>query len=62
MNIQIILSVFLNVNRIQRGGKQDMTVKGVYIPKDVDISVPLYALHRNPTYWPDPEKFDPDRY
>lgn len=39
-----------------------MTVKGVYIPKDVDISVPLYALHRNPTYWPDPEKFDPDRY
>lgn len=49
-------------NRFGREGKQDITVKGVYIPKDIDVSVPIYALHRNPLYWPDPEKFDPDRY
>ncbi|VDI18298.1 Hypothetical predicted protein, partial [Mytilus galloprovincialis] len=46
--------------RFSREGKQDITVKGVYIPKDIDVSVPIYALHRNPLYWPDPEKFDPD--
>ncbi|XP_071147587.1 cytochrome P450 3A41-like isoform X1 [Mytilus edulis] len=57
-----VLRLYASAVRIQRGGKQNITVKGVYIPKDVDISVPLYALHRNPTYWPDPEKFDPDRF
>jgi cytochrome P450 family 9 len=26
------------------------------------ILVPAGALHRHPTYWPDPDKFDPERF
>ncbi|XP_011297632.1 cytochrome P450 4C1 [Fopius arisanus] len=32
------------------------------VPKDCSLFVLLYALHRNPDYWTDPEKFDPDRF
>lgn len=30
-------------------------------PGDLVIASP-YTMHRNPTYWPDPETFDPDRF
>ncbi|XP_015118370.1 cytochrome P450 4C1 [Diachasma alloeum] len=32
------------------------------VPKDCSLFVLLYALHRDPKYWMNPEKFDPDRF
>lgn len=32
------------------------------IPKGTDIWLNYYALHRNPTHWPEPEKYDPERF
>lgn len=35
---------------------------GLVAPKGAIVSVYLDALHRDPDIFPDPEKFDPDRF
>lgn len=32
------------------------------IPQGATIFISPYAMHRNPAYWTEPEKFDPDRF
>lgn len=34
----------------------------VVIPKGTAIQIPLYAVHHDSTYYPDPEKFIPERF
>jgi len=40
----------------------DLEYNGNIIPKGALLSVNVYSLHRNPEIWPDPDKFDPDRF
>lgn len=35
---------------------------GSTIPKGTQIILPFNALHHDPKYWREPEKFDPDRW
>lgn len=35
---------------------------GMVVPKGTTVAFMPYALHRNPVVFPDPEKFDPDRF
>jgi cytochrome P450 len=39
-----------------------VTIKGITIPKGAVVECPPWLLHRDPEYWPEPEKFDPDRW
>jgi len=32
------------------------------VPPDTDIYLSPFILHRTPHYWPDPERFDPERF
>lgn len=38
------------------------TLGDIFIPKGVSVMMFLYGMHRDPTYFPDPEKFDPSRF
>ncbi|XP_057379555.1 cytochrome P450 3A11-like [Daphnia carinata] len=41
---------------------KDIIANGVYIKKGMLVTVPTYALHYDPDYYPDPFKFNPDRW
>ena len=37
-------------------------IGGYAIPKGMHLRISPYTLHRNPAFWPDPDRFDPDRF
>nr|XP_058970357.1 cytochrome P450 3A29-like [Pocillopora verrucosa] len=47
---------------LQRDCNETCTIKGVKIPQGMPIMVPCYAVHHDPEIYPDPEKFDPERF
>ncbi|KAH8242680.1 hypothetical protein KR032_001104, partial [Drosophila birchii] len=49
---------------LNRECTQDYTVPETnhVIPKGTPVVISLYGIHRDPEYFPDPEKYDPDRF
>ena len=39
----------------------DTVIAGRRVPRGTPVSTPIYALHHDPEYWPDPNTFDPTR-
>ncbi|KAJ3614310.1 hypothetical protein NHX12_017884 [Muraenolepis orangiensis] len=46
----------------QRVAKATVEINGLVIPKDAVFMVPLWPLHRDPEFWPNPEEFQPERF
>ncbi|ETN65477.1 cytochrome P450 4C1 [Anopheles darlingi] len=40
----------------------DMTIDGVPVPKGMEFVILIYALHNDPEFYPEPERFDPERF
>lgn len=47
-----------------RGAKNNYNVPGTddVIEKGTSVLIPIYSIQRDPEYFPDPDKFEPDRF
>ncbi|XP_060529631.1 cytochrome P450 4C1-like isoform X2 [Cylas formicarius] len=64
-NEQVILEtlrLFPALPFLGRYVRNDIDLGTKIIPKGSNVILPLYLIHRNEKFWPNPEKFDPDRF
>ena len=47
---------------ISREAKEECEVGGYRVPAGTQLLIVLWAMHRDPRYFKDPERFDPDRW
>lgn len=49
---------------ITRNSTKDFKIPGteMIIPAKTDININVLSIHRDPEYYPDPDKFDPERF
>ena len=45
-----------------RMAAQPYQIAGFTIPRGAAMNAPQYAVHRDPRWWPEPDRFDPDRF
>ena len=64
--INEVLRIYPPGFRINREVAQDVTLnhngQSIRLRKGMMVTIPIYALHHLEEYYPDPEKFDPDRW
>ncbi|XP_035573670.1 cytochrome P450 3A12-like isoform X6 [Canis lupus dingo] len=56
------LRLYPITGRLVRVCKKDVEISGVFIPKGTVVMVPTFTLHQDPDIWPEPEKFQPERF
>ena len=47
---------------VNRRAAEDYSYKGQIIPKGTSVTAAVPQIHRNPEFWEDPDKFDPERF
>uniref|UniRef100_A0A0K8T0R3 Cytochrome P450 4C1 n=1 Tax=Lygus hesperus TaxID=30085 RepID=A0A0K8T0R3_LYGHE len=61
--IKECLRLYPSVPYMSRKIAEDVPLKdSLTIPAGSNVVITPYFMHRNPKYFPDPEKFDPDRF
>lgn len=56
------LRLYSPIHSISRIALEDDILGGYAIPAGSTIYVSLHATHRLPAHWPDPDRFDPERF
>ncbi|KAK3739512.1 hypothetical protein QZH41_005066 [Actinostola sp. cb2023] len=47
---------------LTRTCEEEVVIKGVRFPKGVEVSIPIYCLHRDPEAWERPDEFYPEHF
>ena len=61
-SIQETLRMYPPAYNFSRVPQEDQTLGGYTIPAGHMVIVAPWATHRLPQYWPEPDRFDPDRF
>ena len=48
--------------QLNRECAEDYNLNGIHIPAGMEVIIPFYSLHWDPDGWPNPSKFDPERF
>ena len=62
MVIEETLRLYPPAHAIARRAVGEDRIGGARIPRGASISISMYVTHRNPNIWPEPERFDPERF
>lgn len=62
MVIDETLRMYPAAVRLDRVANEDFEFEGIKIQKGQFVMVPLWALHHDPDVYPEPEKFNPERF
>jgi cytochrome P450 len=62
MVIEENMRMYPPATRIDRICNKDYEFEGLKIPKGQLVTIPIWALHHDPDIYPDPYKFNPDRF
>lgn len=62
MVIQEVLRLYPPLWQVPRTPIKDDVIGGYHIPAGSFLLLSTYLAHRNPEYWEDPERFDPERF
>ncbi|XP_064471824.1 cytochrome P450 3A21-like isoform X2 [Ornithodoros turicata] len=58
------LRIFPPAVRIERSATEPYKIDGtnIVVPEEGVVAIPVYAMHHDAQYFPEPEKFDPERF
>ncbi|RLU27446.1 hypothetical protein DMN91_001250 [Ooceraea biroi] len=56
------LRLYPSVYSIIRKLEEDVKIRSYIVPAGAELFLDIVHLHRNPDVWPNPDKFDPDRF
>lgn len=62
MVIDEVIRYFPPAWTVSRTAIEDDIIDGYHVPAGTNMMVSPYVIHRNPRYWPDPERLDPMRF
>ena len=57
-----MIRLFPVVSNIGRKVTEDTVVDGHLLKKGLNVNILIHMIHRDEKYYPDPEKFDPERF
>jgi cytochrome P450 len=62
MVIEEAMRLYPPAHTIARTALGEDRIGGVRVPAGASMVVSMYLTHRNPNLWPEPERFDPERF